>query len=104
MISVSGTAAIAPDGSTAHIGDVYLQTKYCLEIMKAAIEEAGGKIEDTVRTRVMLVDCDTWQDAAKAHGEFFADIRPACTFFEVSRFIKKDWLVELEADCMLRET
>ena len=101
MISVSGTAAIAPDGSTAHPDSVYEQTKYCIEIMKKAIEEAGGTLENVIRTRIMLIDISKWEEAAKAHGEYFTDIRPACTFVEVSGFIKKDWLVETEADCLL---
>lgn len=101
VISVSGTAAIAPDGTTACPNDVYGQTKYCLEIMEKAIEKAGGSLSDVIRTRIMLVDISKWEEAAKAHGEFFSDIRPACTFVEVKGFIKKDWLVETEADCIV---
>lgn len=101
LISVAGTAPIALDGSTASPGDVYGQTNCCLKIIHQAIEEAGGKLEDVIRTRVMLTDISRWEEAAKAHGEFFAEIRPACTFVEVSGFIKEDWLVELEADCVV---
>ncbi len=101
MIAVSGTAAIAPDGSTAHPGDVYGQTKYCLEITKKAIEEAGGRLENVIRTRIMLTDISTWKEAAKAHGEFFSEIRPACTFVEVKGFVNADWLVETEANCVV---
>jgi enamine deaminase RidA (YjgF/YER057c/UK114 family) len=103
MISVSGTAAIAPDGSTAAPNDVYGQTKCCIEIMKRAIEEAGGKLEDVIRTRVMLKDVSRWREAARAHGEFFSQIRPACTFVEVKGFVKDDWLVETEADCLVED-
>jgi enamine deaminase RidA (YjgF/YER057c/UK114 family) len=98
-IAVAGTAPIAPDGSAAHPGDVYAQTKLCLEIMLRAIAHAGGSAESVLRTRVMLVDISSWRDAARAHGEVFASIRPACTFVEVSRFIDPAWLVETEADC-----
>jgi enamine deaminase RidA (YjgF/YER057c/UK114 family) len=98
VIAVSGTAAIAPDGSTACPGDVYGQTKYCLEIMRRAIEVAGGRLEDVIRTRIMLKDISKWEEAARAHGEFFSEIRPACTFVEVKGFIGADWLVETEAD------
>jgi len=101
MISVSGTAAIAPDGSTVAPDDIYGQTKCCIEIMKRAIEEAGGKLEDVIRTRVMLKDISRWREAARAHGEFFSQIRPACTFVEVKGFVKDDWLVETEADCLI---
>lgn len=103
VIAVAGTAAIGPDGRTVGINNVYEQTKYCIEIMKKAIEEAGGTLQDVVRTRVMLVEMSSWKEAAKAHGEFFSDIRPACTFFEVKGFINKEWLVEMEADCVVSE-
>lgn len=101
IISVSGTAPIAEDGNVASPGNVYGQTKRCIEIMQKAIEEAGGSLENVIRTRIMLVDAETWREAARAHGEFFSDIRPACTFVEVSRFINPEWLVELEADCVV---
>jgi hypothetical protein len=57
-------------------------------------------MSDVIRTRVMLTDIQTWRDAAKAHKEFFAKFKPACTFVEVSRFIDPGWLVEVEADCV----
>lgn len=101
IICVSGTAPIAPDGSTAHPNDVYGQTKYCIEIIKKAIEEAGGTLEDVTRTRVMLKDISRWEEAGKAHGEFFSKIRPACTFVEVKGLVNADWLVEIEADCLI---
>lgn len=68
IISVAGTAAIAPDGSTACPDDVYGQTKCCFGIMKIAIEEAGGRLEDVIRTRIMLKDISRWEEAAKASG------------------------------------
>jgi len=98
-IAVSGTAPISPDGATGHEGDVYGQTKLCLAIMLRAITLAGGSVESVIRTRVMLVDIATWQHAARAHGEVFANIRPACTFVQIGRFIDPSWLVETEADC-----
>lgn len=98
LIAIAGTAAIQPDGTTASPGDVYRQTLYCLSIIEKAVQEAGGSLTDIYRTRVMLTDISQWEWAAKAHGEFFSEIRPACTFVEVRGFIQEDWLVELEAD------
>jgi enamine deaminase RidA (YjgF/YER057c/UK114 family) len=98
-IAVAGTAPVAPDGSAAHPGDVYAQTKLCLEIMLRAIGEAGGAAAHVIRTRILLVDIATWREAARAHGEVFGEIRPACTFVEISRLIDPGWLVETEADC-----
>ena len=101
IISISGTAPIQPDGTTACSEDVYGQTKYCLEIIQRSIEKAGGRLEDVIRTRIMLTDISRWQEAAQAHGEFFSRIKPACTFVEVKGFVKEDWLVEIEADCVV---
>jgi enamine deaminase RidA (YjgF/YER057c/UK114 family) len=103
VIAISGTAAIGPDGTTKFPGDMYQQTKYCIEIMKKAIEKAGGKLENIIRTRIFLKDISKWEDAARAHGEFFSIIKPTCTFVEVSRFIREDWLVETEADCIIEK-
>ena len=101
VIAIAGTAPIAPEGTTACKGDVYGQTKRCLEIMHKAIEDAGGQLKNVIRIRIMLTDKSTWEEAARAHGEYFTDIRPACTFVEVSGLIDNDWLVETEADCVL---
>lgn len=100
-ISVSGTAPVGSDGETVGLGDPYLQTKTCLEIAKKAIDQAGGTLANVVRTRIMLVNIDDWQESARAHGEFFSKVKPACTFVEVKGLINKDWLVEIEIDCIV---
>jgi enamine deaminase RidA (YjgF/YER057c/UK114 family) len=100
MVAVSGTAPIAPDGSVACPGDVYGQTRRCLEIVARAIADAGLALDAVIRTRVMLTDMSAWEAAARAHGEFFGGIRPANTFVEVKGFINPGWLVEIEADCV----
>jgi enamine deaminase RidA (YjgF/YER057c/UK114 family) len=99
-LAVSGTAPVAPDGGVAAPGDVYGQTKRCLEIITQAIADAGLTSDDVIRTRVMLTDITTWPEAARAHGEVFGEVRPACTFIEIKALIEPDWLVELEADCV----
>jgi len=99
-IAVAGTAPIDGDGGTAHVGDVYGQTKQCLQIIERSIKQAGGTLQQVVRTRVMLTDMKGWRDAARAHGEYFGSIRPACTFVQVAGFIDPDWLVEVEADAI----
>ncbi|MCI5075527.1 RidA family protein [Oricola sp.] len=100
MIAVAGTAPIAPGGGTDGVGDVYRQTVRCLEIIAQALADAGASMDDVIRTRVMLTDMSRWKEAARAHGEAFSGIRPACTFVQVSGFVDPDWLVELEADAV----
>jgi enamine deaminase RidA (YjgF/YER057c/UK114 family) len=102
FIAVSGTAPVL-DGKTACPGDVYGQTKRCLEIIEKAVQDAGGTMKHVVRTRLFLADMDQWQEAAMAHGEVFGEIRPASTFVEISRLIDKDWLIEIEADAVVTD-
>lgn len=101
LVAVSGTAPIADDGSPYAPGDLAAQTRRCLEIALDAAERAGANKSDVLRTRVMLTDIGRWQDAARAHGEFFAEVRPASTFVEVKGLIDPAWLVEIEVDCVI---
>jgi enamine deaminase RidA (YjgF/YER057c/UK114 family) len=82
-VAVSGTAPIAPDGAVACPRDVYGQTRRCLDIIAQAVTESGLSLETIVRTRIMLTDISQWEAAARAHGDFFAAVRPATTFVEV---------------------
>jgi enamine deaminase RidA (YjgF/YER057c/UK114 family) len=100
-VAVAGTAPIAAGGGTDGVGDVYRQTVRCLEIIEAALAEAGASLDDVIRTRIMLTDVSLWKDAARAHGEVFSAIRPVCTVVEVSGFVDPDWLVELEVDAVI---
>lgn len=101
IIAVSGTAPVAAEGGVACPGDLYGQTKRCIEIMVKAVEDAGGTAENIIRTRIFVTDIAQWKEAARAHGEVFGDIRPACTFVECSGLIDPAWLVETEADAVL---
>ena len=100
MVAVSGTAPIAPGGGVAAPGDLHGQTRRCLEIIAQAIGKAGLGLDSVIRTRVMLTDISRWEEAARAHGEVFGAIRPASTFVEVKGLIEREWLVEIEADCV----
>ena len=101
VIAVSGTAPLGPDGRTVGHGDPAAQARRCLEIIAAALEDAGASLEDVVRTRTLLVRIEDWQAVAAVHGEYFGDIRPANTIMQVSRFFDPEWLVEFEADAVL---
>jgi enamine deaminase RidA (YjgF/YER057c/UK114 family) len=100
-IAVSGTAPIAEGGGTACPGDLYGQTRRCLEIIEQAVIGAGGKREHIVRTRMFLKEMTNWQDAGRAHGEFFANIRPAATMVQIVQAIDPGWLIEIEADAIV---
>src|SRR5262245_50052899 len=100
-VAVSGTAPIGDDGATVGVGDLYVQTVRCFDIAERALAQVGASIGDVVRTRVMLTDITRWAEAAQAHGERFAKVRPASTFVEVSALIDPDWLVEIEVDAIV---
>ena len=101
IVVVGGTAPIKAEGGTAAIGDVYGQTKRCLEIVAKAFADAGARLEDVTRTRIILTDIALWKDAARAHAEVFGVIRPVTTLMQVTAFVDPDWLVEIEAEAVI---
>ena len=98
IIRVAGTAGLDENGTPLN-GGVVDQTKRSLEIIKAAIEDLGGRIEDTIMTRVYVADTASIESVAVVHGEFFRDIRPATTIVQVN-FIDARILVEIEAEAV----
>ena len=103
FISVGGTAPMDNEGKTVGLNDPAAQTRQCLEIIKAALEDAGASVTDVVRTRTMLTKIEDWEHVAKVRGEYFKDIRPVDTVMEVSRFIDPEWLIEIEVDAVISE-
>ncbi len=101
-VFVAGTCAVMPDGA-APPADAYGQAKRCLEIILAALAEAGARRQHVVRTRTFLLEAADWEEVGRAHGEFFADVRPASTMIVVSGFLDPRWVVEIEADALLPE-
>jgi enamine deaminase RidA (YjgF/YER057c/UK114 family) len=99
-VVVSGTAPVMPDGGEPP-ADAYGQSKRVLEIIVAALAEAGAGPEHVVRTRTYLTDSADWEAAGRAHGEVFAEVRPASTMVVVSGFLDPRWVVEMEADAVL---
>ena len=102
-VSVSGTAPLR-DGRTVGAGDPAAQARRCLEIIAAALEQAGASLGDVVRTRTLLTRIEDWEAVARVHGEVFGAIRPANTIMQVVRFIDPEWLVELEADAVIGDS
>ena len=81
--------------------DVYLQTQFILQKMGKALEQAGSSLEHVVRTRMFITDISLWEDAGRAHGEVFGNIKPASTMVEVSALIDQRLLIEIEATAIL---
>lgn len=98
-ILVSGSTASGAEGAL-DITDAAEQTRAVLEIIQAAVESLGGRLADVVRTRIYVKDIALWESVARVHGEFFADIRPACTLVE-ARLVDDSLLVEIEAEAIV---
>jgi enamine deaminase RidA (YjgF/YER057c/UK114 family) len=98
-IVVSGTAPIWPDGSCDP--DPAAQASRCLEIIEAALREAGSGISDVVRTRMFIADRDDADAVGAVHGQVFADVRPAATMVVVAGLLDPRWKVEIEAEAEL---
>ena len=100
-IAVSGTAPVGPDGRVVGSGDPYRQAQRCLEIIAAALAEAGAGLEHVIRTRMFVTDISQWEAVGRAHGEVFGEIRPATSMVQVAALIDPEMLVEIEADAFV---
>jgi enamine deaminase RidA (YjgF/YER057c/UK114 family) len=98
-VLVSGTAPVWPDGSCDP--DPEVQAARCLEIIGAALKEAGADLRQVVRTRMFLTDRADVDAVSRAHGAIFADVRPAATMVLVAGLIDPRWKVEIEAEALL---
>jgi len=101
FISVGGTAPVGPDGKTVGLGDVAAQTRQCIEVIKAALEQAGSGLHDVVRTRIILTDINDWKAAIDVRKEYFRDVRPVDTIMAIDRFVNPEWLIEIEVDAVV---
>ena len=101
IIEVAGTTAMDGDMLVGK-GDVYAQTVYIFKKIEKALIEAGATLADVVRTRIFITDILKWEEAGKAHGEFFKNIRPVSTMIEVSKLINDDLLIEIEVTAILQ--
>jgi len=102
-VHVSGTTATDADGRLVGGGDAAAQTARILENIRAALERAGARMSDVVRTRIYVTDIALWEEIGRVHGEVFASIRPATTMVQVSRLIDPQMLVEIEAEAVIAE-
>jgi enamine deaminase RidA (YjgF/YER057c/UK114 family) len=102
IIEVSGTTAVDKDEIVSP-SDVYGQTKFIIGKIEKAIDDAGGTLQDVVRTRIYVTDISKWELVGKAHGEYFGSIKPATSMVEVKSLIDPDLLVEIEATAIVTD-
>jgi enamine deaminase RidA (YjgF/YER057c/UK114 family) len=101
FVWVGGTVATGDDGKIVGEGDVYAQAMQALKNIGRALEQAGARFRDVVRTRTFITDISRWEQAAKAHGEVFRDIRPAASMIGITALVAPEMLVEIEADAII---
>ena len=98
-VFVAGTAPIMP-GDADPPADAYGQARRCLEIIRAALDEAGATAADVVRTRIFVTDASLMDDVMRAHGEVFRDVRPVNTSCIVE-LLDARWLLEIELEAVV---
>ena len=99
VIRVSGTAGLGENGQVVS-DDIVEQMRRALEIVKEAIEQVGGRLEDIIMTRIYVANVSDIERISVVHGEVFREIRPATTIVQ-TQFIDQKILVEVEAEALM---
>jgi enamine deaminase RidA (YjgF/YER057c/UK114 family) len=99
-VLVAGTAPVPADGAPPP-SEPYAQARLCLDLIAEALTRAGTDLDHVIRTRMFLTNAAHWREVARAHGDVFADIRPAATAVIVAALLDPSWLVEIEAEAVL---
>ena len=103
FVAVAGTTAWDERGDLVGEGDMHAQAVQALRNIERALTAAGARRKDVVRTRAFVTDIRRWEEVARAHGEFFRDVRPAFTMVQVSGLVDPRMLVEIEAEAILTD-
>jgi enamine deaminase RidA (YjgF/YER057c/UK114 family) len=101
LVEVTGTVAVDADGRTVGADSAYEQTRFILQKIEKVLAHAGAGMKDVVRTRMFVTQIHRWEEYGKAHGEFFAHIKPCTSMIEVKGLIDPSYLIEIEATAII---
>ena len=101
IIEVAGTTAVDKERQFVGAGDISKQTDYIFKKIRNALNDAGSKMSDVIRTRMYLTDINDWETVARVHGDIFSDIKPVSTLVEVSGLIDEELLIEIEVSAVV---
>ncbi len=103
IIEVAGTTAVDAEGQVVGAGDIGEQTDYIFNKIRNALNDAGSKMSDVIRTRMYLTDINDWETVARVHGDIFSDIKPVSTLVEVGGLIDEELLIEIEVSAVVSD-
>lgn len=101
VIEVAGTTAVDEQNNVIGLNEPGEQTRFILNKIEKALQAAGARLEDVIRTRIFVTDISRWEEVGRAHGEFFRTIKPVATMVEVSKLISPELLVEIEVTAIV---
>lgn len=102
VIEVTGTVAVDENNKVVGAGNAYEQTVFIIRKIEQVLNKAGAGLEHVIRTRMFVTDISKWEEYGKAHGEFFAKIRPCTSMIEVKGLIGPEFLIEIEASAIVQ--
>jgi len=103
LVFISGMTARRPDGTVAGIGDIEVQTRQVCDNVKAAVEAAGGTMDDICRVDVYVRNMEHFEAIHKVRREYFEPPLPASTMVEVTKMTDPDYLIEISAIAVLED-
>lgn len=102
IIEVSGTVAII-DGEKVKANDAFAQTQNILERVEKVLKDLNVGMKDVIRTRIFTTDITTFEAVARAHSSYFKDVKPTTGFYEISKLVAPEYLVEIEFTAIAAE-
>jgi|SRR6218665_1245413 len=102
-IEITGTVSVDENNNLIGENNAYEQTRFILQKIELVLKQTGATLSDVIRTRMFVTDISRWEEYGKAHGEFFASIKPCTSMIEVKGLIEPGYLIEIEATAILTD-